>query len=493
MSTSIVVHELIFTADTEKTFLTRIVTLIAGRCFLPRGGLADRIVPSGTQVWRADVTLMPVDIIAAKRDGKELEERDIRRMVLGYTAGDIPDYQMAAFLMAVCIRGFSFEETCAMTRAMIASGKTLDWSDVPGVKVDKHSTGGVGDKTTLVVVPILAACGLKVPKMSGRGLGFTGGTVDKLESIPGLTTDLGAERIRVQIRDVGAVIAGQSAEVVPADKMIYALRDVTATVDSIPLIASSVMSKKIACGADVILLDVKVGRGAFMKDIESARELARTMTVIGERLGHRTAAVLTDMDQPLGNCVGNALEVREAVETMRDRGPSDFCALCVELSGLLLYISEQTATIENARIRAAEALKTGAALSKFEELVAAQGGNTGFLHGTSMLPTAPHVRPVTCVQHGFVAGIDAEGIGKAACALGAGRLRKEDPIDPSAGILLLRKTGDAVEPGAKLAEVHGSSPGIVEQTASALMDCFEIRKTCPEPKPLVRERFLPCE
>lgn len=414
------------------------------------------------------------DIIAAKRDGLELTARDIDRIVLGFASGEVPDYQMAAFLMAARIRGLSFDETCALTRAMIASGKTLDWSGVPGVKVDKHSTGGVGDKTTLVVVPILAACGLKVPKMSGRGLGFTGGTLDKMESVPGLTTALEAERLTRQVTEVGAAIAGQTADIVPADKMIYALRDVTATVDSIPLIAASVMSKKIACGADVVLLDVKVGSGAFMRDIADARELARTMIAIGERLGRRAAAVVTDMDQPLGLAVGNALEVREALLTLKGGGPPDLRSLCVRLSALLLDIAEHRPSADEGRARAEAALDTGAALGKFEEIVRAQGGDARCVRDPSLLPTAPVVAPVISDRAGFVSRIDAAHVGTAACALGAGRSRKEDIVDPAAGLVLRHKVGDRVEAGARLAEVHASTASSTQEACELILEAYEI-------------------
>lgn len=426
------------------------------------------------------------DIIAAKRDGVELDARDIEQLVLGFASGEVPDYQMAAFLMAVRIRGLSFEETCAMTRAMIASGRTLDWSGVPGTKVDKHSTGGVGDKTTLVVAPVLAACGLRVPKMSGRGLGFTGGTLDKMESIPGLTTALDADRLVRQVNEVGAVIAGQTADIVPADKMMYALRDVTATVDSIPLIAASVMSKKIACGADVVLLDVKVGSGAFMKSIAGARELARTMITIGERLGRRTAAVVTDMDQPLGLAVGNALEVREALQAMQGEGPPDLRRLCTELSGLLLYIAGQCSSADEGRARAEAALSTGAALSRFEDIVRAQGGDAGCARDPSLLPTAPVTAPVLSDRSGFVSGIDAARIGVAACALGAGRVRKEDGVDPAAGVVLRYKAGDRVEAGAQLADVHGNSASSVEEARKLVLEAYVIGEA-PAGRDLIHE------
>ena len=417
--------------------------------------------------------MRPQDIIAAKRDGGELSEEDIRTLVCDYASGIVPDYQMSAFLMAAYIRGLSFEETKGLTRAMIDSGATLDLSAIPGVKVDKHSTGGVGDKTTLVVVPALAACGLKVPKMSGRGLGFTGGTLDKLESIPGFTTKLSRGRFVRQVSEIGAALAGQTPDIVPADKKIYALRDVTATVDSIPLIAASVMSKKIACGADVILLDVKVGSGAFMKTIESARELARTMIAIGEGLGRKVGAALTDMSQPLGRAVGNALEVKEAIDTLHGSGPADFAELSVELTARLLNLAE-VCSPDDARHQAENAIASGAALAKFAEIIRAQGGDPRVLDDPSLLPKAALTHAVTCEASGVVNAIDTAKIGAAASILGAGRERKEDSIDPAVGIIVEKKLGDRVEKGEPLAIIHANDPARISEAESLIRSSYAL-------------------
>ena len=426
------------------------------------------------------------DIIAAKRDGKELARQDISRIVLDYAAGRIPDYQMSAFLMAAFIRGLTFRETSDMTRAMVESGTTLDLSSISGVKVDKHSTGGVGDKTTLAVVPILAACGLKVPKMSGRGLGFTGGTLDKLESIPGLTTALSVERFVSQVTTVGAAIAGQTQDIVPADKKIYALRDATATVNSIPLIAASVMSKKIACASDVIFLDVKVGSGAFMRDIQSAREVARAMIAIGKDFDRKVTAAITDMNQPLGNAVGNALEVAEAIETLDGHGPVDLRTLCVELAGLILYMSGQAGSVEAGRQAATRAIDDRSALSKLAEIIEAQEGDPRVIDDLSLLPSAEVVGSVASDKSGWVAGIDAERVGIAASILGAGRRKKEDSIDPAVGVIVRKKLGDPVEKGETLADVHTNDADLVPHAASTLLDSYRIARRTKTP-PLVYE------
>ena len=420
------------------------------------------------------------EIIAAKRDARELSESDIRAFVGGYTSGELPDYQMSAFLMAAYIKGLSFAETTALTRAMIDSGSTLDLSAIPGFKVDKHSTGGVGDKTTLVVVPVLAACGLKVPKMSGRGLGFTGGTLDKLESIPGFVTALSRDRFITQVSEIGAALAGQTPDIVPADKKIYALRDVTATVDSIPLIAASVMSKKIACGADVILLDVKVGSGAFAKTIESARELAQTMIAIGEGLGRKVGAALSDMSQPLGRAVGNALEVKEAVDTLHDSGPADFTRLCVELSARLLHMAG-AACLDEARDMAEQSISSGAALAKFAEIIRAQGGDPRVLDDPSLLPQASITHPVASEASGVVSEIDTARIGVAASILGAGRERKEDSIDPAVGIVVEKKLGERVSKGEPLAIIHANDAGRLPEAESLIRGAYTLGDSAAVP------------
>jgi len=428
--------------------------------------------------------MRPQDIIAAKRDGKELADGDISGLVRGYVKGDVPDYQMSAFLMAVCLRGLSFAETTALTGAMIDSGATLDLSDVPGTKVDKHSTGGVGDKTTLVVVPALAACGLKVPKMSGRGLGFTGGTLDKLESIPGFTTSLPKTRFLWQIAEVGAALAGQTPDIVPADKKIYALRDVTATVESIPLIAASIMSKKVACGADVILLDVKVGSGAFMKTVESARELARTMIAIGEGLGRKVGAALTGMSQPLGRAVGNALEVLEAIDTLHGSGPGDSAELCVELTARLLSLAG-VGSLDEARRTAADTIGSGAALAKFAEIIQAQGGDVRVLDDPSLLPRAELLHSVTSEFAGVVSKIDTAAIGTAASILGAGRERKEDAIDPAVGLVVEKKLGDRVERGETLAVIHANEFARVSEAEALIRGAYVLADSAAIPPLLI--------
>lgn len=430
------------------------------------------------------------DIIAAKRDGRELAAEDISRIVLDYASGRIPDYQMSAFLMAAYIRGLSFAETSALTRAMVGSGEIVDLSSVPGIRVDKHSTGGVGDKTSLLLVPLLAACGLKVPKMSGRGLGFTGGTLDKLESIPGFTTSLPIDRFTAQVRDIGAAIAGQTSDIVPADKKIYALRDVTATVDSIPLIAASIMSKKIACSSDVIVLDVKVGSGAFMRDIDHARELARTMIAIGNDFGRRVAAAITDMSQPLGNAVGNALEAAEAIDTLKGGGPEDLKRLCIELSAIALHVSERYDSLETGREAACAALDSGAALDKFAQIVDAQSGDVRILSDASVLPQAKLTHQVTSTASGHVERIDTASVGIATSMLGAGRETKEDSIDPAVGVIVCKKLGDMVNKGDPMATVHANDPDTIPSAAAALLDAYHIGRQT-QSVPLIREVILP--
>ena len=429
------------------------------------------------------------ELIAAKRDGHELLAEDISHFVCEYACGQIPDYQMSAFLMAAYIRGLSFAETTALTRAMIESGSVIDLSSVPGIKVDKHSTGGVGDKTTLVVVPVLAACGLKVAKMSGRGLGFTGGTLDKLESIPGFFTDLSVDRLIHQVRTIGAVMAGHSADIVPADKKIYALRDVTATVESIPLIAASVMSKKIACGSDVILLDVKVGSGAFVRNIESARELARTMIAIGEGLGRKVGAAITDMSQPLGDTVGNALEVKEAIDTLKGGGPADFRELCVRLSAIMLQLAGVEPDIKVAVGRIESVLCAGNALRKFKEIVSAQGGDVRVIDDYSVLPSASYTFDVVSPESGYVSSIDTAGVGMAASVLGAGRERKEDAIDPAAGLVVKKKLGDYVAEGDVIATLQTNRTDVMAEASRRVLSAYELGEKTVAP-PLIADNLV---
>ena len=417
------------------------------------------------------------DIIAAKRDGKELSEDDISKIVLEYAKGSVPDYQMSAFLMAAYLKGLNYSEIFSMTKAMINSGSMLDLSEIRGIKVDKHSTGGVGDKTTLVIVPVLAACGLKVAKMSGRGLGFTGGTIDKLESIPGFRTALSKERVVEQIKSIGATIAGQTADMVPADKKMYALRDVTATVDSIPLIAASVMSKKIASSSDVILLDVKAGSGAFAKNIEQAQKLADTMISIGRSFGKKVGAIISDMSQPLGRAVGNALEVEEAIDVLKGGGPADLKELCIELCSAILYMSEQVISISDGRNRSIDCIASGTALEKFKMIISSQGGSADVVDDISILPKADIRSELYSSADGYVAEINCEKIGVAASILGAGRNKKEDRIDPSVGIIVNKKIGDRVKNGDLLAVLYAND---AEKLSNAKLEILKSYKISAE-------------
>lgn len=427
------------------------------------------------------------DILSRKRDGGKHPPEEILQLINGYIRGDVADYQMSAWLMAVCINGLDNEETAALTAAMVASGVTIDLSGIPGAVVDKHSTGGVGDKTTLVLVPLLASAGLKVAKMSGRGLGITGGTLDKLESIPGFSTKLSKDQFLSQALEVGCVVAGQTDDLVPADRKMYALRDVTATVESIPLITSSVMSKKIAAGAGTILLDVKAGSGAFMKDIESARELARTMIGIGAGMGRRTAAAITGMDQPLGRAVGNVLEVAEAIETLRGGGPDDLRELCLDLGSLLFALSGECETPAEARKRLDDLLADGAALEKFKEMIAAQGGDVRVVDDPSIFPQAAFSRSVYTTAKGYIQSIDAGLIGKASLLLGAGRQKKEDEINPAAGVMLGKKVGDPVEVGDEMAQLYYNKGIDIEAICELVHSAFVIGPGIPAAVPIVRE------
>jgi pyrimidine-nucleoside phosphorylase len=427
-----------------------------------------------------------VDLIARKRDGGALSTDEIEWLVAGYTRGDIPDYQMAAWAMAVVWRGMDLRETTDLTLAMARSGQTLDLRDVAPLVADKHSTGGVGDKTTLVLAPLVAALGLPVGKMSGRGLGFSGGTIDKFESIPGMRTDLDGDEFRRLLRDVGMVIA-QSGDLAPADKQLYALRDVTATVESIPLIAASVMSKKLAAGATHIVLDVKYGSGAFMPTLAAARELARAMVGIGQRAGREVAAVLSSMEQPLGRAVGNALEVREAVEALRQATPLDVVQLCQELGTRLLLLAGTAAGPEQARAQLDEALASGAAYTKLRQMVAAQGGDGSVLDHPERLPQAPYVAPLPAAQAGYVAAIDAQTLGLTLNALGGGRTRKGDTIDPAVGLLLRARVGDYVEQGAPLLDIHAARAEDAAQVAPRLLAAYTLAPEPTAPPPLVGE------
>jgi pyrimidine-nucleoside phosphorylase len=421
------------------------------------------------------------ELIQRKRDGHELSADEISSLVLAYARDEVPDYQMAAFCMAVFFRGLNPVETHALTDAMVRSGETIDLSPLRRKVVDKHSTGGVGDKTSIALGPIVAACGVPFAKMSGRGLGHTGGTLDKLESIPGFRVDLDRESFIRQVREVGLAIIGQTADLVPADRRLYALRDVTATVDNVSLIAASIMSKKIAAGAAAIVLDVKVGDGAFMKTVEAARELAEAMIDIGAQAGREVVCELTDMDQPLGRAVGNALEVREALDTIRGAGPPDFTELVLGACGHVLALSDLGIDVAEGRRRAKQAVESGAALAAYERWVVAQGGDPD----PSALPAAPLVRAVTARESGFVQAISTEALGRAALHLGAGRSAKDDPVDHAVGIVCHAKRGDRVERGELLAEVHARDEGSAGRGASDVGDCYRLDADAPAARPIV--------
>ena len=413
----------------------------------------------------------PAELIERKRNGEELAREEIAELVLAYAREDVPDYQMAAWCMAVYFRGLTGRETYALTDAMIRSGETLDLARALGRRVvDKHSTGGVGDKTTIAVGPIVAACGVPFGKMSGRGLGHTGGTLDKLESIPGFNVELTTDEFVSQVREVGLAIVGQTADLVPADKKLYALRDVTATVDIVPLIASSIMSKKLAGGADAIVLDVKVGDGAFMKSVEDARILAEQMLDLGQRAGKEVVCLLTDMDQPLGAAVGNALEIREARDTVQGEGPPDFTELVLDACARLLALSDLGLDAVEGRRRAETAVSDGSALAVYERWVRAQGGDPD----PEVLPVAPAVREVVAPRDGVVVRVGALAVGIAALELGAGRRTKADAVDHAVGVVCLAKRGDPVARGDVLAEVHAASDSDAEAGARAVAAAYEV-------------------
>jgi len=395
------------------------------------------------------------DLIEKKRNGKALTEAEIVWLIRGFVNGEIPDYQMSAFLMAVYFQGMTDEETGIMTREVAHSGDMVDLSAISGIKVDKHSTGGVGDKTTLIIAPIVAACGVKVAKMSGKGLGHTGGTIDKLEAIPGFRTTLNQEEFFRVVNEVGVSVVGQSGNLTPADKKMYALRDVTATVESIPLIAVSIMGKKLAAGSDAILLDVKMGSGAFMKTLPEAVSLAQKMVAIGEHAGKRTAALITNMDIPLGCYIGNALEVEEAIATLRGEGPADLTEVCLELAANMLYLAGK-GTLKECRELVADAIASGKALGVLKEMVKAQGGDVSVIEDPQNFKKAPVQYEVLADRSGYLTKMDTEGIGIASCMLGAGRETLESQIDYSAGIVLKKKTGDFVAKGEVLAVLHTS-------------------------------------
>ena len=429
--------------------------------------------------------MLMTDIIVKKRDGFKLTADEIKFVVDGYTKGEIPDYQMSALLMAILIRGMDREETLELTMAMMHSGETLDLSGIKGVKADKHSTGGVGDKTSLILCPMVAAQGVKIAKMSGRGLGHTGGTIDKLESFPGFNTGISEETFMANVNDFGIAIAGQTADLDPADKKMYALRDVTGTVPSIPLIVSSIMSKKLAAGADVIVLDVKSGSGSFMKTEEDARELAENLTAVGKMAGKKTVAVITDMDEPLGNAIGNALEVKEAIEVLRGEKKGELLELCLTLGACILTEAGIAANDDEARQMLIRGIEDGSALNKLAQLVEGQGGDKNAVFNTDMLPAAPVRYEAICSESGYVKHISAADVGLVSMHLGGGRVTKESEIDLSVGLILNKKVGDRVEAGESLGTIHATNMEKAEQAAELLRGCYTI-----VPDPVEKPAFI---
>jgi len=430
-----------------------------------------------------------LEIIKKKRDRSALAADEIRFMVDGYTAGEIPDYQISALLMAILINGMDTAETQALTEAMLHSGDVLDFSDIPGVKVDKHSTGGVGDKTSLILGPIAAAAGVRVPMISGRGLGHTGGTLDKLEAIPGFDVNLSVERFREGVERIGLCLIGQTARIAPADKKIYALRDVTGTVESIPLITASIMSKKLAEGIDALVLDVKTGRGAFMKTLDDSRRLARSLVDTGLRVGKRMSALITDMNQPLGRWAGNAVEVAESVATLRGEGPADLEALSVELAAEMIRLAGLAPDIDAARGVARRQIATGRALEVFARCIEFHGGDPRVTESDQHLPRAARRHVVTAPRAGWVAQLDAEAVGMAIVVLGGGRLRKEDGIDPAVGVRLHRKIGDRVEAGEPLAEIQYNDAARFDDARRRVETAYIIAEAPVEAPALIRERL----
>ena len=428
-----------------------------------------------------------VDLIQRKRDGEELSPQEIAALVDGYTRNEIPDYQMSAFLMAVFFSGMTDREVSALTECMVKSGETVDLSSIPGMKVDKHSTGGVGDKTSLISAPLAAAAGVVVPMISGRSLGHTGGTLDKLESIPGFRTDLTIEELKGQLAKHQLAFIGQTPEIAPADGKLYSLRDATATVESIALIASSIMSKKLAVGLDAVVLDVKVGTGAFMKRQVDARRLAQMMVGIGRRMDKRVQALITDMNQPLGYAVGNALEVMEVSQTLQNAGPTDLTRISLELAARMIFLGKITTTLDEARELAQQKLLDGSGYKKFKDVIEAQGGNPQVLDRFELLPNATGVREISSPRAGYISAIDAEGIGRASSLIGAGRNTKEDIIDPAVGVILEVKVGQKVEGGAVLCRLYYTGEDQVEEASQQIEDAFRISASAPEERELILE------
>lgn len=427
------------------------------------------------------------DIIAKKRDGGTLSRKELEFAIKGFVAGDIPDYQMSAFLMAVYLKGMTDEETAQLTDVMAHSGDMVDLSAIQGVKVDKHSTGGVGDKTTLVITPIVAACGVKIAKMSGRGLGHTGGTVDKMEAVPGTQTSLDRQRFFDQVNQIGISVIGQSGNLAPADKKIYALRDVTATIGCIPLIASSIMSKKLAAGSDCILLDVKTGNGAFMKTLEDSIALAQAMVNIGHHNGRKVAALITDMDTPLGFNIGNSLEVIESVQVLRGHGPADLTEVCYQLAANMLYLAGK-GDLAECRKMAEAAVASGAAYQKLKEMFAAQGGDVSVLEDASRFAKAKYHKEILSTESGYLYSTNTEMVGNASVLLGAGRIKKEDAIDFAAGIVLHKKAGDKVEKGECLATFYAEDEAKFAGAETMYRDALVFKAEQPALPPLVMAR-----
>jgi len=428
------------------------------------------------------------DIIKNKRDGMRLEPEQIRWLIDGFTRGEVPDYQLAAFAMAVFFRDLDDTELGALTEAMLRSGTVLDFSDIAGVKVDKHSTGGVGDKISLPLAPAVAACGVKVPMISGRGLGHTGGTLDKLEAIPGFRVDLDEPAFRRIVRDVGVCLIGQTASLAPADKKLYALRDVTATVDCIPLIVSSIMSKKLAEGIDALVLDVKVGSGAFMKKIDDARTLARKMVGTGRAMGKRVVAYVTRMDEPLGCLIGNALETREAIETLHGRGPADIVELVEVLGGEMLLLGGVATDLDDGRVRIRSSIADGSAAAKFKQLIAAQGGDPSVVDDPDRLPQARSSESFCATQAGVLAAVDCEGVGLAAMELGAGRARASDAVDPAVGLRMRKRVGEPVQSGEPLVDILHNGRG-VDACRERLARALQVGAAPTGARPLIIERL----
>lgn len=425
-----------------------------------------------------------VDLIIKKRDGEVLSNDEIKFLINGYVNGKIPDYQVSALLMAIVFQGLNSDERVSFTKAMLHSGEVIDLSHLEGLLVDKHSTGGVGDKTTLVVAPIVAACGLLIPKMSGRGLGHTGGTLDKLEAIPNFNISLSSNQFAKQVSEIGLAIIGQTANITPADKQLYALRDVTGTVESVGLIASSIMSKKLASGADYILLDVKVGEGAFMKTIEEAQELAHAMVDIGNRSNRKTVAVLTNMNEPLGEMVGNSLELIEAIETLKGNGPKNFTTLCYELCSELLLMTKLVKTKEDGLAKVKEVINNGTALEKLRQMIIYQSGNPDVIEDYTLFPTAENKIKVRSLKTGYISEINALEVGKAAMILGAGRLTKDDTIDLGVGVQVLGKVGSKISQGDVMAIIYGNGKN-EEEAYEMLLKAFKIIDSKVEPSQII--------